>query len=462
MTEVMVKENLKARFREEISLVKSITMVALVAAFILDFIFPHNIFHSWVNYTTVAAVLISLPFTGRGTRVVCLGLMVLGGYLIGASGGGWQGMLESAGRNTNLIVLLIAVPLLGVGLRNGGYVEVMDALALKYMRTRLQMYMVPALFSHLLGVFMNLGALPLSYEVTARGRMVNYPGIMARSLSRGFSAAVFWSPNMVATALVLTYLKVSWQHYVYLGLLFSVVSLLLGLAVEFFVREDVAGEEIGGGVVSPYVDSVKLGQLAAAALVFLLIIILIETTTSLQVISTVPLLALVFPVIWLFFLGKRELIARGYADYFKTRINRFDGEVVLFAAAGFFSGALTASGRSEKLCDYIIHFSSGSRVSIALVILGAIVLSSIVGIHPMVFVSAFAASLNPAALGFAPVHMALILVTGWVLGATASPMSGICLVVGGLTGKTSLEVGYANIPHSLILVAVMLLFIAFA
>lgn len=440
--------------------VKRITQAALVAVFMIQFIFPDPFLDGAVNYITAAAVLFSLPFAGLGTGIISIGLFISGACLIYASGAGWQYMAVAMGKNTSLLVLLMAVPMLGIPLKYGGYIGVMDALALKYMRSRRRMYWVPALFSHVLGVFMNLGAVPLTHEITARGQLAKYPGLHAKSLSMGFSAALFWSPNMVATVLVLAYMDVPWQNYAHLGILIAGTALLTGFVVDLFGREGrVSEEDPGPGGNSPYIDRVRLAQLTAAGAVFLLMIILIETKTSLPVIRTVPLIAIILPAVWLCLLGRREAVGAGYADYFRNRISKFDGEVVMFAAAGFFSGAFAVSGWSQKLIAGIILFSGHSKAALALTILASIILPGLAGIHPMVMVSAFAASLDPASLGFSPVQMSLVLISGWAVGATVSPMSGTCLCVAGLTGKTPIEVGYANLPHALLVLGSILIYL---
>jgi len=90
-----------------------------------------------------------------------------------------------------------------------------------------------------------------------------------------------------------------------------------------------------------------------------------------------------------------------------------------------------------------------------------VILTSIIGIHPMVLVSAFATSLDAAAMGFNPVNLALVLIAGWSLGATVSPMSGTTLMVGSLTGKTPMEVAYGNLPHTVLVTGAIILYLAF-
>lgn len=60
-----------------------------------------------------------------------------------------------------------------------------------------------------------------------------------------------------------------------------------------------------------------------------------------------------------------------------------------------------------------------------------------------------------------PVNMALVLIMGWALGATVSPMSGTSLVVGGLTGRSPTAVGVANLPFSIPVAASVVLYMAF-
>lgn len=449
-------------FKQYLFEFKKLVILLMISGFIINVFLREPLLRESLNYIVLAAMLASLPFTGRGSASMCLLLFAAGFYLIYMSGADWRFYTEAIGRNISLLALIITVPLLGLPLRSGGYVPVLDSLAEKYMDSRRRMYLVPSLFGHVLGVFMNIGAVPLTYEITARGRVKAYPELLARSISRGFGAALVWSPNMVATAVVLGYLGVPWQNYVHLGLMFAAVSLLIGIVAEFFYRESGNFEQGSGEKTRENhpVDRTKLAQLLAAAVVFLSVVIFIETGTPLMVIDIVPVLAVVFPAVCLFMLGRRKTVGEVYADYFKNRAGRYDGEVVLFVAAGFFSAAFSVSGWSEKLTGFIMQFSSGMG-SLSLAVLAVIIIGSIMGIHPMVPVSAFAASLDLASMGVNPVNMALVLIMGWSLGAVVSPLSGTSLVVGTLTGRASAAVGLANLPYIIPVAATVLLYMAF-
>ncbi|SFH27314.1 hypothetical protein SAMN05660649_04525 [Desulfotomaculum arcticum] len=438
---------------------KSLVFLLMILGSILIVFYPHQLFKTLVSYIAIFAVLVSIPFAGRGTRIVCLGLLGVGAYLMFNSGASLDYWVEAMGKNVSLLVLLITVPLLGMPLEIGEYIEVLDSLTAKYMKRRWQMYWVPAICSHIFGVFMNIGAVPLTYKITARGAVLNCFSILTKSISRGVGTIFFWSPNTVAVALVLDYLNVPWPQFFCFGILFASIALVLGYISDFMIKKETKNEKLVEIQYCYYnIDKFKVIQLAAYGVIFLSAIIMIEIASSFSVINMVPIIALIYPALWLLLMRRKESLVGGYLDYFKNHANKYDSEVILFTSAGFFSSALSISGWSEKLCHLIMHFAGKSVVSVSLTILVTIVLTSIAGIHPMISVSTFAA-LDTSTIGIDPVIFALILAGGWSLGSTISPISGNCLVVANIMGKTPLEVSYMNWFYSFWVMVALLLFV---
>lgn len=448
-------------FGRKVRQLKNLILLSMTLGSVIVVFYPHPLLELLVSYIVIFVILCSIPFADRGTRIVCLGLLGVGAYLMYHSGASLEYWFKAIGKNVSLLVLLVTVPLLGMPLKTGGYTKVLDGLTARYMKKRWQIYWVPAIFSHVLGVFMNIGAAPLTYEITARGSVLNYPGILTKSISRGVGTIFFWSPNTVAVALVLGYLNVSWPHFFHFGISFAVIALILGYLSDLIINKNIKNDELKLIITSSsddIIDKLKLVQLVAYGVIFLALIFIIEVAGSLSLINVVPIIALTYPALWLLLSGGKESIASDYLDYFKNRVNKYDSEVILFAAAGFFSSALTVSGWSERLCYYIMHLAGYSLFSISLTILITIVLASIAGIHPMITVSAFAA-LDTATIGIDPVLFALILTGGWSLGSTVSPISGNCLVVANTMGKTPVEVAFANWFYAFWVMPALLLFI---
>lgn len=456
--------NLIARVKEDNVLhgIKSLVLFLIIMFSIVNVFYPNLFVKTIVSYITIVLLVFSLPFAGRSTKIVSITLFVIGAYLMYISHASLNYWTEAMSRNTGLLVLLIVVPLLGIPLKYAGYIQVLDSLAFKYTKKGYQQYWLPSLFSHGLGFFMNIGAVSLTYDISARGKVAENAAMLARAISRGTGTIFLWSPNTVAVALVLEYVEVPWTQYFYLGFSFAVIALVCGYISEILGElKRKKGKKSYANIINnsrQYVDKWKLIQLLTYITSFLLFVLLIEIKSNISVISMIPVVSFVLPAFWLSILGYKKSILNSYFNYFTEKAHRYDGEVVLFVAAGFFSSALIVSGYSERLCDFIMSFSGNSTASITFTILGTIVLGSLIGIHPMISVSTFAASLDVNNFGFSPVYLALVLAGGWSLGSTISPISGNILVVANVTGRKSMEIVYGNLMYAVFVFLMLAVF----
>ncbi|MCG8400585.1 MAG: hypothetical protein MJA84_03205 [Firmicutes bacterium] len=443
---------------------KSLALVCIVAINFVYVFYPYAAAKALISCATLLLLALSLPYAGRGNKWVSVTLFVIGAYLMLISGAGAADWMEAVIKNTGLLVLLIVVPLLGIPLKSAGYVQVLDVMASNYMQKNYQLYWIPGLFSHILGFFMNIGSVPLAYEITARGKVAQRAALLARTLSRGTGAIFIWSPSTVAVALVLEYLQVPWTGYFLLGFAFAVTALVWGYLTEVLVNlknkvYDTPNAVSPGGAKRP-VHLPSLMQIIVYMALFLLMIMLIDLCTPISIIAVIPMVAVTMPALWLVISGHRGMIKSAYVEHFVTKAHQHDGEVVLFVAAGFFSSALILSGWSDGICNYIMNFAGHSNASIAFTILGAIVLASLVGIHPMITVSTFATSLDVSSLGFGPVYLALLLAGGWSLGSIISPIAGNVLIVASVTGGKPMEIVCNNLLHACLVFATIVIFMA--
>ena len=458
--------NLMANIKEccEPQKFKSLVLASIVVINIVYVFYPYGVAKALISCATILLLALSLPYAGRGNKWVSITLFAIGAYLMSISGAGASDWIEAVIKNTGLLVLLIVVPLLGIPLKSAGYVKVLDAVASNYMQKNYQLYWIPGLFSHILGFFMNIGSVPLTYYITARGKVAQRAAMLAKTLSRGTGAIFFWSPGTVAVALVLEYLQVPWPEYFLLGLAFAAVALVWGYLVEVMVnlknKENNKNHFVSPDSAKQPVHLPSLMQLIVYMALFLLMIILIDLHTHISIITVIPMVAVTMPALWLVILGHRRMVKRAYVEHFVTKAHQHDGEVVLFVAAGFFSSALIISGWSDWICNYIMNFSGNSNASIAFTILGTIVLASLVGIHPMITVSTFATSLDVNSLGFSPVYLALLFAGGWSLGSTISPITVNVLIVANVTGVKPMDIVRNNLLHACLVFATIIIFMA--
>ncbi len=392
-------------------------------------------------------LVVCLPFIKGNARVVASVLFLVGVVIMVFDGAGFAAWKEGLIINANLIALMLLVPVFGMPLKYGDYYGVLDALVGRYMNSRNRIYWVPALLTHFLGALMNMGALPVVYQLIVRGKLPKAFNSVPASILKGFSASIYWSPNMVSVGVVTYYLGISWAEFARYGIFLTVVSLVVGWLIHIF--SDYKGNVLlDQSLREDGIDGKKIAELIFFCTTFIGMIIYIATRTSIPVLNAVPLLALVYPVFWLGMLGRVKIIPKSYQDYAENILPRFTSEIIIFMGAGFLAVALLSSDTGDKVSTFISGIGFPNEYFLCLGILASIVFLAVLGVTPMVTVMAYCASLNPAMLGLNPIELALVLVGGWATSVIISPFTGVTLIMTGLAQKPSFEVARANWPFT--------------
>jgi len=413
---------------------------------------------SWLgvilSIVCVLSVIISLPFVKGNTRVVALALFAAGVILFFSSEAEAGLWLSAVAKNANLVTLLVLVPIFGLPLEHGGYYKVLDALVDRFMNNNHRMFWVPALLGHFFGALMNMGALPIVYQLIMHGNRSSAFRAVPAAIVRGFCSSIYWSPNMVSVALVISYLALPWAIFARGGLIFTLLSLVVGWVIHIvFNRKNTPYS--GKDKPKSTLNAKKLLELVIFCSLFLGVIVIIAVETTVPVFNVVPLLALVYPVLWLGLLGKGKVIYSAYRSYVTTALPGYASEIVMFLGAGFLASALLHSGSGEKISLLFGQLAGLSPCLLCFLLAFSIVLMSLVGIMPMVTVTAYCASLQPALLGLSTEQLSLVLVGGWATSVLASPFTGITLIMSGLMRKSSLSVARSNWLYAAVMLALI-------
>ena len=115
-------------------------------------------------------------------------------------------------------------------------------------------------------------------------------------------------------------------------------------------------------------------------------------------------------------------------------------ELQLFLAAG-----VLAAGLATLIGGNFIPVVNGFTASSAALLLGAMIILAVAGVHPVVMVTGatpLIMSLNPA-----PDLLAVCYLLAWGLGTCASPLSGTHLVFQGRYGIPSWRAAAWNLPY---------------
>jgi len=420
----------------------SLTLVYLVGAFSK---IPH--IHNVLSIVSLICLAVCLPSIKNNARVVASTLFLVGAAILVYDGAGFKTWQTGLIYNVNLIALLLLVPVFGMPLKYGGYYGVLDALVGRYMNNRNRIYWVPALLTHFFGALMNMGAMPVVYQLIVRGKLPRAFNSVPASILRGFSSSIYWSPNMISVGVVTYYLGISWAEFARYGIFLTVLSLIIGWLVHIFGNKK-TGDQLNLSSRNDLVDIKKLLELITFCTAFIGTIIYIATRTSIPVLDAVPLLALFYPIIWLGVLGRGKAIAPAYGDYMQNVLPRFTSEIVIFMGAGFAATALLSSDAGNKVSVLISSIGFPNQYLLCLGILASIVFLAVLGVTPMVTVMAYGAALQPAMLGLTPIQLALVLVGGWATSVIISPFTGVTLIMSSLAQKSPFEIVRANWPFT--------------
>lgn len=269
---------------------------------------------------------------------------------------------------------------------------------------------------HLLGAVINLSAVFIMAEkMGPRGKPTPE---QVSALTRAFLAAAPWSPFFAAMAVALTYAPgANPLQMAMAGAAFSGVLLVLnGCDIVRKMGND-AADFIG--------YPLRPATLYLPGLLAVLVAVghwLFPNWAVLSIVSFAALLVVVAST-----LLRQGVTAGGQAilAHASNRLPAMAGEVILFLSAGTFASGLISLIGTGNVWIPFQHFGAIE----AAVVLAAMILLAVVGIHTVISITMVGTWLAP--LHPDPVLLAMVFVQSWAIGLAAGPMSGIHLAIQG-------------------------------
>ncbi|MEM7375998.1 MAG: hypothetical protein AAF460_00700 [Pseudomonadota bacterium] len=292
------------------------------------------------------------------------------------------------------------------------------------------------------GAVINISALLIIADYTrARG---GGDAFTLQSLTRVFTASAAWSPFFAGMAVVLSYVPgVSVIALMVSALPFAGAGIVLTWAYGRVARSAQLGDFVG--------FPLHPRALALPTCLALLVLAGVAVMPSVPIVIAIALAALVTCVGFLVReSGLRTALGRMGA-HVTGGMASGRNELVLFLAAGVLSVGLGAAFDSGgvTLPEAVYTWQVASAT------LASMLALAVVGVHPIVTVSAMAPvllSLSPP-----PLLIALTFLFVWSLGTSVSPMSATLLTVQGRYGLSSWRVALANAPFACVLYGVAVL-----
>lgn len=262
--------------------------------------------------------------------------------------------------------------------------------------------------AHLFGAAINLSVVFLFGERMQRdGKLTRAQALI---VGRGFTAAAAWSPFFVAMGVALTYAP----GLDYLSLLpWGVLAAILLLVLNFV---DIARLK------APFEGyPIEKSALLMPCLLAIVVVALHLSAPSLSI----PLIIAIVAPLFSFLLMPRDNRRERMHRQFTQGLQRLAPQFALFLGAGVISTGLAAllASLPDGLDLPIDHFGHWQ----AWFALGAIVVVSFTGIHPLIGIATLAPLIAP--LHPDPTLLGMLFLMSWALGTGSSPLSGSNLAI---------------------------------
>lgn len=455
-----------------------------------------------LSLASAAVLAVSLTCGDVGERLLPLGLLALGGALLTYRGVPARQWLPGFSYMASMAVLVVVAPVIQLLFARRGYSAALAGTV--SLHTDLRVVTWSTLLNHVLGSVVLLGSFPLVYEMMrdqerrmGRDRFID---VVSRTMVRGFSSVVLWSPVSPTVSVALAFAGLRWTDVLPIALaltLGSVGASLVAEVLRLYLRyettqwvsefilkryrcqggiagkpygsEPAASNSSGGDLAEPselgasgHVEPRKRAvELSCLLSFFILSVLALEHATGWPVIVLVPLITVAITSLGFVVTGERGL-TEDIRRFFGRQIPEKVGDLRLFFATGFAAYGLKESGLMEAALKWIYQTAPG-ETSVAVFILPASILLACFGIPPLAAGALITASLDPSHLALPPRLLVAAVCAGVSVGVLVSPVSGAVMSCSALTQQDPYRVGLkANWAFALVVFAVMEAFLQIA
>ncbi|HHY72391.1 MAG TPA: hypothetical protein GX497_04030 [Bacillus bacterium] len=436
-------------------------LVLIAFSYVCIYFFPIPLLETAVSIFIVIFIILALPALVGSLKIITYTLLVLAITMLVAVKAPIGEWIDGVRVNLTLVSIFTFVPLLGIPVRLGGYLESLKLLFERLNPKPTYVFLITQTLTHLLAVVLNIGSISIVHYLS-KAAPIQSARLLVSAVNRGFISVIFWSPYFAAMAVVLSMLPITWGAILPYSLGIVLISFVVSILIDWsFItkanitfahevsaaKEEEIPAESGGKS-----DKQKLSELIFLLLFMMLTILGIEFFSSLTMVVIICLVAFLFPLLWSLLYKKQREYGAELKDHIYITLPRMKKEVVLFFVSGFFSAAFVATNISATIINSLNEFFGGFTIGIAYCIVLVIITTSIVGMHPIVPVTIFAASFNPSLLGFSPEYFAILLLVSWGISNSFSPATASNNLIANLWGVDITKVTWRwNMKYGMIL-----------
>lgn len=390
-----------------------------------------------------SAIVLLLPKLKGMTLWLAIFFMTAGVVLLWLQKANARIWFESAGINVTIVTLFLFAPLFGIPVRIPEYVEAMKRFYEANLRSKTALFMGTQMLTQIMGVFINVGSIPVVYQMVFVKPQPGMSRLLANALNRGFAGAILWSPYFAAMTLVTSALGLRWSSVLPYMLGLAILSLGISWAVDFRELRQAELNEFGQSVDKKERSGFPLG-LGMYLIGAIVVILTMEHMIELPMILLICIAAVSFPLFWCLIKGSMTVYRKGIKNLVTVTFPALQKEITLFLSAGFFSGSIGVTNFGSmvpSLLDFIpMPISFTFTILTVLLIAG----TSLIGLHPIVPVTLLAGAIDPVSVQISPIYFAVMLLGSWALSNPISPASAVNNLLSGLLKKSVFEMAAPN------------------
>lgn len=412
-------------------------------------------------------LIIVLPTLSGSSRILTYTLAVTAVFLFIITGASFSEWIEGIRINLTLVTIISFVPMLGIPIRQGNYLEALQVSFRKLNDSVTFLFLGSQFLTHVIGIVLNIGSISIMHYLS---QATNIPSnrLLVNAINRGFITALMWSPYFSSMALVLSHLPIRWSSIALYLLGIVIISFIVSTLVEWKrikeaekqVRED-SPNEVQPSQMDETLAKKKTAECFLLLFLMILTVFIIERVTTFSMVVIICSVAVLFPALWSIIFRKPG----AYQEEIKTHIFKslpgMKKEIALFFVAGFFSAGFIQTNLSSSIVGAMNQLFGSFTMGLTFSITLLIIVTAVVGLHPIVTVTIFVTSFNPESLGISPAYFAVLLLSSWGISNTLSPASAVNNLLSNFYQLKITDVSYRwNVIYVLIMALILPIYLA--
>lgn len=405
--------------------------LSLLVLLLLYHVTHFPLLKSIIGVMTFLCIMFGINYSSKLNKFLANVMMIIGLSLLIYNGETFSFWLEALTKNLPLVCLIVLTPMLSIPVKLGQYDHNISNIILRYAKNTGQLYFFISNIFFVLSPLLNIGALHLIHSIVEKLKLPKK--FLGRVYIRSFLSANLWAPYFISVFLVIYFLKIPLNDYVFYGLILAVAQILVSYLL--FVLWEQNSIQIELTAVKGKVYLKKLIEFTVILILIICTIFLSEEISDMNITIIITIILTFFTIVWSLYLKQIRPFLLEAKQFFHHIIPRSSNEIVLFLSAGFFGAVISSTYLSSFINTVWQKLAEMSILITIIVTILTIMLFSFIGIHQIVTITIILTNISHQLAGVSNIVMAMTLLGAYSTGAIISPVSPANLVVANLINE---------------------------